>query len=61
MLLEYFEQLPKLKDCIMSEKILCEWVSFRQVYDRKTAEDFVNLTEELMVFLGEGFVTGSLS
>lgn len=36
------------------------WQSFKESYARETVSDFVALTEELLVFLGEGFVSGSL-
>lgn len=31
-----------------------------KVYERETVNDFISLTEEILYFLGEGFVTGSL-
>ena len=31
-----------------------------EVYERETVNDFIALTEELLYYLGEGFVSGAL-
>ena len=40
--------------------ITASWQSFKESFPRETVNDFLALTEELLAFLGEGFMSGSL-
>jgi hypothetical protein len=57
---DYMENLREIEDYIREAGLLGGWESFKEVYPRETVNDFVALSEELIAFLGEGFLTGSL-
>jgi hypothetical protein len=58
---DYLANLPEIEQYLREVNLLQEWESFsEETYPRETINDFLALTEELIAFLGEGFVSGSL-
>ena len=56
----YIENLEHIENYLEQNSTLERWVSLKEAYERQTVNDFLSLTEELMYFLGEGFVSGAL-
>lgn len=59
-LILYLEKIEAIDQNIRENHILEEWKNLDQSYTRETVRDCLALTAELMLFLGEGFLTGAL-
>lgn len=57
---DYLANLPQIEEYLREANLLQEWEGFTETFPRETINDFLALTEELIAFLGEGFVSGSL-
>ena len=57
---EYLASVQEIEAFLRESELRAGWQSFKESFPRETVSDFLALTEELLVFLGEGFVSGSL-
>lgn len=57
---EYLSNMQQIEAFLRESNLTAGWVGFKESFPRETVSDFLALTEELLVFLGEGFVSGSL-
>lgn len=57
---EYLSSVQQIEAFMRESNLAASRQSFKESSPRETVSDFLALTEELLAFLGEGFVSGSL-